>query len=124
MRRSKAARQSGFTLLEVMVAMVIAGLATVVLLRAGFAGAAQDGAAAQFEEATARAQSRLASLGTLTPLAPGQLSGDDGGGYHWQVDISLIKQTGSLSLYAVTLTESFGRRSVTLQTDRLASGRP
>ena len=35
-----------------------------------------------------RAQSRLASIGVLTPLQPEQLSGDDGGGFHWQVDIA------------------------------------
>jgi general secretion pathway protein I len=115
-------RQSGFTLLEVMVAFVIAGLATIVLLRAGFAGAQQDAQAAQIENATARAQSRLASLGVLTPLQAGDSSGDDGGGYQWQVAIRLLKQNGRIALYDITLTESIGRRAVTLRTERLAAG--
>jgi general secretion pathway protein I len=120
--RRNTGRNAGFTLLEVMAAFVIAGLATVVVLRAGFDGAAEDRAAAQIEDATARAQSRLASLGVLTPLRPEQLSGDDGGGYRWQLSIRLAQQRGRLSLYAITLTESIGGRGVTLQTERLVDG--
>jgi general secretion pathway protein I len=120
--RRKRRQDGGFTLLEVMVAFVIAGLATIVLLRAGFSGAQQDRAAAQIEDATARAQSRLASLGVLTPLRTEQLSGDDGGGYRWLVSIRLLQQSGPLALYAITLTERFGGRGVTLRTERLAAG--
>ncbi len=114
--------QSGFTLLEVMVAFTIAALATAVLLRAGITGAGQDAEAARYQDAVARAQSRLASIGTLTPLHPETLSGDDGGGYHWTLAISLADTRPSLDLYNVTVTESFGPRHVSLSTQRLASG--
>jgi general secretion pathway protein I len=110
---------AGFTLLEVMAAFVIAALATLVLYQAGFDGAAQTAAAARYQEAIVRAQSRLASIGVLTPLQPESLSGDDGGGFHWRLTIAAESSTGPLTLYAVSVTESFGARAVTLNTERL-----
>ena len=121
MRRDR--KDAGFTLLEVMVAFVIAALATVVLLNAGFTGAAQNGAASRTQEAIARAQSRLASIGVLTALQPEDLSGDDGGGYAWRLNIAPVQRNGGLTLYRIDLTESFGSRVVTLTTKRLAPSR-
>ena len=66
---SKKRSSSGFTLLEVMAALVIAALATVVLLQAGFAGAAENRAAADYGDALSRAESRLASFGPTPCLA-------------------------------------------------------
>lgn len=109
---------SGFTLLEVMVAFVIAALATLVLYQAGFDGAAETVTAAHVQEAVVRAESRLASLGPLTPLQAEQLSGDDGGGYHWQLIIGVVQSTPQVTLYSLRLTESFGARAVTLATER------
>ncbi len=114
---------SGFTLLEVMAALVIAALATVVLLQAGFAGAAENRAAADYGNALSRAESRLASLGPLTPVQPEQLSGDDGGGFLWSLEITRLQTAGPLSLYDIALTESFGGRRLTLRTRRLAPTR-
>ena len=115
--------EAGFTLLEVLAAFVIAALATVVLLNAGATGSAQNSVAAKTEEAVARAQSRLASLGVLTPLQEETLSGDDGGGYAWRLRVAPLRSEGGLTLYGVTLTESFGNRAVTLTTERLAPSR-
>ncbi|OYV32256.1 MAG: hypothetical protein B7Z80_27500 [Rhodospirillales bacterium 20-64-7] len=120
MRHSRTAER-GFTLLEVMVALIIAGLACILLYRAGFAGVAEDLAASRYEEALERAQSRLATLGPLTKLQPEQLSGDDGGGFHWQVRISAGPGAGRLVLYHLQVTERFGARAVTLSTQRLGS---
>jgi general secretion pathway protein I len=106
-----------------MAALVIAALATVVLLQAGFAGAAENRAAADYGDALSRAQSRLASFGPLTPIQPEQLSGDDGGGFSWSVDITKLQTEGPLSLYDIALTESFGGRRLTLDTSRLAPTR-
>jgi general secretion pathway protein I len=114
---------SGFTLIEVMAALVIASLAIVVLLQAGFTGAAENQAAARYQQALSRAQSRLASFGPLTPIAPGTLSGDDGGGYAWQVDITQLQAAKPLALYGITITEIFGSRRVVLQTERLATAK-
>jgi len=110
----------GFTLIEVMAALVIAALAIVVLLQAGFTGAAENQAAAGYDQALARAQSRLASFGTLTPIQAETLSGDDGGGYRWQVKITKLAGNAQLGLYAIDLTEIFGGRVVELRTERLA----
>jgi general secretion pathway protein I len=112
-------RDAGFTLLEVMVAFVIASLASLILYKAGFNGVSQAATAARYQEAVARAQSRLASIGVLTPLAPEQLSGDDGGGFTWQLRISSRGDNGLVTLYDVRLTERFGDRQVTLATAKL-----
>jgi general secretion pathway protein I len=121
--RTNPAEHNGFTLLEVMAAFVIAALATVVFLQAGFAGAAQNRVAGTYQEATARAQSRLASFGVLTQLQAENLAGDDGGGYSWRVAVTPLRNLASLTLYQITLTEIYGKRSVTLITDRLATTR-
>jgi general secretion pathway protein I len=114
------AGDAGFTLLEVMVAFVIAALASIILYQAAFEGAAESLAAARYQEAVIRAQSRLASIGTLTPLRAEQLSGDDGGGFKWQMNIAAERATGQgLTLYDVQITEAFGDRTVTLATKRL-----
>jgi general secretion pathway protein I len=110
---------SGFTLLEVMAAFVIAALATLVLYQAGFNGAAAASTAARYQEAMVRAQSRLATIGVLTALQPEQLSGDDGGGFRWRLSIAAEQTNGPVTLYAVQLTETFGNRQVTLTTRRL-----
>jgi general secretion pathway protein I len=115
---------SGFTLLEVLVAFVIAALASILVYKAGVSGAAESAVAARYQEATIRAQSRLASLGTLTALQPMQLSGADGGGYQWRVAIATVQSAPGLSLYAIRVTESFGDRHVTLLTERLGPPSP
>ncbi len=119
MRRSEA----GFTLIEVMAAFVIAALATIVVLRAGIDGVAQNAVAARYQQAIVRAQSRLASLGTLTALQPETLSGADGSGFFWRLRIARLQSSGPITLYAIDLTESFGRREVTLTTERVAPTR-
>ncbi len=113
--------EAGFTLLEVMAAFVIAALATIVLYQAGFSGAAETLTAARYQEALVRVQSRLATIGVLTPLQAEQLSGDDGGGFHWRLRIAPVQSNGTLTLYAVQITESFGTRQVTLTTEKLAA---
>lgn len=77
------ARPRGFTLLEVLVAFIIAALALAALLQGSTGGLQNARTAAHYGEAVARAQSRLAAL-TAT-LQPGEQTGDDGGGYTWRV---------------------------------------
>ncbi len=121
MRRDPCSRgESGFTLLEVMVAFIIAAMASIILYEAGFNGAAASSTAARYQEAVVRAQSRLASIGTLTPLRSIQASGDDGSGFKWRLSIAVNTSSGQgLSLYDVQVTEAFGTRSFTLATSRL-----
>ncbi len=122
-RRRGDGDAAGFTLLEVMVAFVIASLASLVLYQAGFNGAAETATAARYQEAVVRAQSRLASIGTLTPLQAAQASGDDGGGFYWKLDVTPHSSSGTVTLYDVRITESFGDRQVTLLTQKLGAGR-
>ncbi len=77
------ARPRGFTLLEVVVAFLIAALALAALLQGSTGGLQNARTAAHYGEAIARAQSRLAALSAT--LQPGEQSGDDGGGFTWRV---------------------------------------
>jgi hypothetical protein len=128
-------------LLEVVVALAIAALALIGLFRAGSDGIFATDTAAQMEEAIERAQSHLAAFGRVGLIAPGELAGDDGGGYHWRLRATSIavqpaaaqpvrvgpQQRGGepLALYNIEVTISWrgGRRnqSVTLQTQRLVA---
>lgn len=126
---------AGFTLLEVVVATAITGLALVGLFQAGTSGVFAVDGAARVDEAIERAQSHLAAFGRSGAVAPGELEGDDGGGYHWRLRSRPIAtqpaaapdQTASaMSLFAVDVEISWrawGRnRSVVLDTRRLGSG--
>ena len=80
--------QSGFALLEVMVAFIIAALALGVLFQSGLSSLRSIQTAGRYEEALARARSRLTIAEHGPPLKPGQLEGDDGGGYRWRVVVA------------------------------------
>lgn len=126
---------AGFTLLEVLVAFIIASLAFAVL-----AGAALDGMRAaklssRYQEALARAQSHLAAIGPSPQ--PSDRQGDEGDGYHWHIRIvpmtsAPIALSGPDSdpghrstraiLYAVSVGISWGDRSprqVELDSERI-----
>jgi general secretion pathway protein I len=117
--------ERGFTLLEVLVAFVIAALALGVLFRGTLAGLRTAQTAGRYEEAVTRAQSRLAAL-TSGSLTPGDRQGDDGDGFHWWERIVVVgaPQPGSLTLalYAVSVAESWGddsKRTVELDSERI-----
>src|SRR4030088_3809545 len=76
---------SGFTLLEVVVAVSIAGLALVGLFKAGSTGLFAANTAGRVEEAVERAQSHLAAFGRASDVFAGEIEGDDGGGFHWRL---------------------------------------
>src|SRR5579863_5446377 len=84
-RRDAGAPAHGFTLLEVVVALAIAGLALVGLFRAGSGGVLAVDAAGHVDQAIERAQSHLAEFGRIAVITPGETEGDDGGGYRWRV---------------------------------------
>lgn len=80
---------TGFTLLEVLIAFIIAALGIAALLQGASGGLQGAQAAAHYEEALSRAQSRLA---LLQSFQPGEQRGDDGGGFTWRV---LVQPGGS-----------------------------
>lgn len=82
----------GFTLLEVLVAFVIAALALGVLYQGALGGLLATRVSGRTEEAVAQARSHLAVVGHGTAIVPGEQQGDDTGGYHWRV---MIRQTAT-----------------------------
>jgi general secretion pathway protein I len=131
----RTARDSGFTLLEVVVALAIAALALVGLFRAGSGGLFAVDAATRMEEAVQRAQSHLAAVGRNAALTEGEFTGDDGGGYSWRLRITPVSsrqeagQDGlnptATTLFDVEVAISWpagvGERSIVLRTLRLGS---
>jgi general secretion pathway protein I len=106
----------GFTLLEVLIAFVIAALALGVMFQAAVGALRASHTAAQYDEAVARARSHLAMATNGGALMPGDWNGDDGGGYHWHLHVVPIASTtahpaaGSpvpLVLYSVSVTVSW-----------------
>jgi prepilin-type N-terminal cleavage/methylation domain-containing protein len=89
-RKSAEARgcTAGFTLFEVVIALIIAGLGMTMLLAAASQGLGNTQTADRYLEATRRAQSRLAEIGVTVPLLAGVRTGDDGNGFTWRTRIS------------------------------------
>jgi general secretion pathway protein I len=129
-------REAGFTLLEVVVAVIIASLALVGLFRAGSGGVFAVDTAARAEEALQRAQSHLAAVGRDATLVQGDASGDDGGGYRWRLLVTPAAQRQGVvadgitpqntTLFSVEVVISWQQsgheRAVVLRTMRLGSG--
>ena len=108
-------RESGFTLLEVLVALVIT-IAAVALLYTTTASLLRTAhTSASWRQAISRAQSRLSSV-TDPGRELGHREGDDGDGYHWTTTVNLASITSAppgtrpgpwargTALYAVTVT--------------------
>lgn len=89
-------REGGFTLLEVLVATVIAAIALAVLFGGIGAGLRATHTALRREEALVRARSHLAGL-SATTLVPGRSEGDDGGGYRWSLVVRPLATASAVS---------------------------
>jgi general secretion pathway protein I len=101
---------SGFTLIEVVVALAIAGLGIALLVAATGSGLQNGSAAGRATLATSHAQSRLAQVGLTLPLKRGDYSGDEGDGFRWQVQIAAPLALGragdtAVALYPVMVSE-------------------
>jgi general secretion pathway protein I len=91
-RHAPDARARGFTLLEVLIALIIAGIALATVFRAASENIHATGAAARYQEALSRARSHLD--GSSANLVFGEQEGDDGGGFHWRVMVRPLDSTG------------------------------
>src|SRR5918995_3320181 len=80
-----AERRRGFTLVEVVVALLIFGLTFAVLARIVQTGVLQSARAETMTTATLLARSQLARIGVDVPVAAGELEGDAGGGFRWRI---------------------------------------
>ncbi len=130
--------ERGFTLLELLVAFVIAALALGALFNGASGGLRSVAVSNRYQEALSRARSRLATVGHGLILAPLHQSGDDGSGFHWTLEIEVTDRatpqrqpandvqglSPHIALYSVQVSESWmgdsGPRHVSLQTERVA----
>jgi general secretion pathway protein I len=83
-------RQRGFTLLEVVIALIIAGMAAAALMAAVGTGLHATRTATMVDQALVRAQSRLTAATHGARLVPGDTSGDDGGGFRWRLHVAPV----------------------------------
>jgi prepilin-type N-terminal cleavage/methylation domain-containing protein len=80
----------GFTLLEVIIALVIAGMAAAALMAAVGSGLHATQTATIYDQAIVRAKSRLAAAVHGSRLTPGDWRGDDGGGFSWRLRVAPV----------------------------------
>ena len=92
MRSNDAARgQRGFTLLEVLVALVIFALLFGVLAQIFQTGLRQSRVAEPASAATLLARSQLARVGVEVPLAQGEFEGETEDGLRWRTAIEVAE---------------------------------
>jgi general secretion pathway protein I len=138
--RDRRRGADGFTLLEVLIAFIIAALALGLMFDASIGGLRASETASHYQEALSLARSHLASI-TTTGLTGREESGDDGRGFHFSVRVRPVG-TATLprapnadpaqgtaprvTLYSVSVTESWkgdgGERRVRLDSARLGGG--
>jgi len=86
-RRQLEVRESGYTLIEVLVAFMILALALTVLLRIFSGGLRNVSVSSDYATATLIAESRLAATGIDDALRPGEISGTEGERFTWTVSV-------------------------------------
>lgn len=125
------ARESGFTLLEVLIAFAIAAMALTGLFQSSRAGLDNTSIAARTLEAAGLAQSTLAAALRAEPVNPGTRTGGDAGGYVWQTVVTPAGAkppapgtASGTTLYRVDVSVAWSagarQRSVSLSGYRLA----
>jgi general secretion pathway protein I len=102
-RSPRTRTERGFTLLEVMIAFVIAALALGVLYGAGVDALRGARAASRYEQAIARARSHLALAVHASPLIAGDWQGDDGSGFTWHLSVTPLASAAVRPVNAVSL---------------------
>lgn len=82
-------KQSGFTILEVLVAFLVAALLLAVILSGFSTGLSSLARADRMSQAALVAQSRIAELGVIEPLQEGSVAGrdDQHSDYRWQINV-------------------------------------
>jgi general secretion pathway protein I len=127
----------GFTLLETLVAFVIAISALAMVYEGVVGGLRAHHTADRYQEAVVRARSRLAAVSAEERPVSSDTQGSDGGGFHWHVRVvpvaGTIPRAGTdmaskvpVTLYAISVSISWSEgghtRSVQLDTYRIGKG--
>jgi general secretion pathway protein I len=131
-RRQLDVRQSGYTLIEVLVAFMILALALTVLMRIFSGGLRNVSVSSDYATATLIAESRLAAAGIDLPLVPGETSGTEGERFEWTISVQDYEPwpgyrsaAQGVDAYRVTVTVEWPHRdrtrSVGLSTVRLST---
>jgi len=131
---SRAGREAGFTLIEVVVAFLLLSVVLVSVFEIFSKGLARAGELDDYSQALVIAQGRLASVGVEAPLAEGASAGDsDDGRFHWSVSVARSAEggdpnrpiQGGYQLYQVESRVNWtspagGERNIALATLQLA----
>ena len=123
--------QRGFTLLEVLVAFAILGLALGTLLQTFAIGLRNTALSEEYTQATLYAESILAGLGVEEPLEEGGIGGELDDKYAWRGSVALyqepegpeLDENGVLPYHVVVQVfwaDESTERSVSMETLRLA----
>lgn len=114
MNRSRAGSQQGFSLLEVIAAIMLLAIAFTALMKVAGASISLTHNAAGYSQAAMRARSLLDSAFVGEPITPGSRSGRFDAQYRWQLDVTPWNQAGPatpgapLQLYQLDLTVAWG----------------
>ena len=130
----RTGRQRGFSLLEVIAAIMLLAIAFGALMKVAGASVSLTRNAAEHSEAAMYARSLLDSAFVGEPVRPGSSSGRFNPQYRWQLDVTPWNQAGaaaadaSLRLYQLDLAVSWGPaahpRSAHFRTLRLGGAAP
>ena len=125
------APSQGFTLLEVLVALIIFALTFGVLAQIFQSGFRQSASAEATATAVLLARSQLARVGGDLPVTTGEASGETGDGFRWHTGIrpaEIEPQAEDLALFLVEVTVAWGpperERAITLSSLRLGALEP
>ena len=125
---TRADRQAGFSLLEILVAFTILATVITVLLQIFAGGLRNLRVGDEYMAAVTIAEARLAEIGRSVPVVPGETGGAVGK-YRWQAAIlpyatSALPEDAEVSLYAVDVTVRWeeGRRERSLKLTSLRPG--
>lgn len=130
--RKRARDNRGFTLIEIVVALLVLAIASAVIFEGFSVGFRNARTADDFAQAVLIAQSKLAPAGVAEPLSAGVTSGEELDKYAWTVRVDPVEvalEAGATPselepfLLAVDVTWSDGgtERTVSLSTLRLAT---